>query len=170
MRLMDPVRYQGFKASGRLPSPKGVALAIIRLLRREDYQVTELVHLLQSDPAMTGRLLKVANAAAMGNARPVAALSNAIAVLGAYRVRDLVLAFSILQGYRSAACTCFDYQLFWSRSLATAIAAHALAKQAQIAAEEAFILGLLSDVGKLALGAHNCDLYCDALRMAAASG
>ena len=174
MRLMDPVRYEGFKASGRLPSPKGVALAIIRLLRRDEYKVAELVQLLQSDPAAAGRLIKFANSAAMSNTRPIVAIAQAVVLLGAYRVRDVVLGFSLLQDYCGGTCkvggdTVFDYQLFWSRSLAAAIAAQALAKHAQIAAEECFTLGLLCDIGKLSLAAYDCSLYGEALRMAAAS-
>ena len=56
MRPMDPTRYRKLKASGRLPSPKGVAVAIIRLLQQDDYKMDDLVRLLQSDPAIAGRL------------------------------------------------------------------------------------------------------------------
>ena len=169
MRPMDPTRYRKLKASGRLPSPKGVAVAIIRLLQQDDFKIDDLVRLLQSDPAIAGRLLKFANAGAMGNARPVVSIAKAVVVLGAYRVRDLVLGFSILHGYRRDGCDAFDYRGFWSRSLATAIAAQTLARHAQIAAEEAFTLGLLCDVGVLALSAVDCDSYRRMLQSAAAA-
>lgn len=159
MPPMDPVRYRKLKASGRLPSPKGVAVAIIRLLQRDDYKIDDLVRLLQSDPAIAGRLLKFANAGAMGNTRPVVSIAKAVVLLGAGRVRDLVLGFSILHGYRRDGCDAFDYRGFWSRSLGTAIAAQALAGHAQLAAEEAFTLGLLCDVGMLALSAVDCEAY-----------
>lgn len=167
MRPMDPTRYRKLKASGRLPSPKGVAVAIIRLLQQDDFKIDDLVRLLQSDPAIAGRLLKFANSGAMGNTRPVVSIAKAVVVLGAYRVRDLVLGFSILHGYRRDGCDAFDYRGFWSRSLATAIAAQALARHAQIAAEEAFTLGLLCDVGQLALSAVDCEAYRRMLGLAA---
>ena len=167
MRQMDPARYQKLKASGRLPSPKGVALAVIGLLRREDYQLAELVRLLKSDPAMAGRLLRFANAAALGGTRPVVAIADATLALGAHRVRDLVLGFSILHHHRSGDNECFGYETFWSRSLAMAIAAQALARHAQIAAEESFTLGLLCDIGVLALAAYDSDLYAQAQHLAA---
>lgn len=167
MRPMDPTRYRKLKASGRLPSPKGVAVAIIRLLQQDDYRIDDLVRLLQSDPAIAGRLLKFANAGAMGNTRPVVSVAKAVVVLGAYRVRDLVLGFSILHGYRRDGCDAFDYSGFWSRSLATAIAAQTLSGHAQIAAEEAFTLGLLCDVGLLALSAVDCESYRHMLELAA---
>ena len=66
MRLVDPDRYAALKATGKLPSPKGVALSIIRLLQRDDFRIGDLVRLVQSDPAIAGRILYFANAAAFG--------------------------------------------------------------------------------------------------------
>ena len=103
----------------------------------------------QSDPAISGRLLKYANAAAFGRSRPVVSLHRAIVALGSFRVRDLVIRFSVLQANRAGECSGFDYNGFWSRSLATAIACQDLARYAQIAGEENFTIGLLSRVGEL---------------------
>lgn len=159
MRLLDPARYEHLKASGRLPSPKGVAFAIVKLLQRDEYKMDDLERLVQSDPAIAGRLLKFANAAALANSRPIASISKAVMSLGAFRVRDLVLGFSVLHGHRGGECRGFDYPVFWSRSLATAIAAQALAGHSQISAEESFTLGLLADVGELALATLYPDRY-----------
>jgi len=164
MRYVRPEIYEKIRDGGCLPSPKGVALATIRLLRSDDYHLADLVRLLQSDPAMSGRLLRFANSAALGNGRPLVSIAEAVPRLGVHRVRDLVLGFSILHEYRNGQCEAFSYETFWSRSLATAIAAQALARQAQIAAEESFTVGLLCDIGTLALAAHDCGLYTEALR------
>ncbi|MGE5489705.1 MAG: diguanylate cyclase [Actinomycetota bacterium] len=153
MELLESSQYQRLKASGQLPSPQGVAFAIIKLLQRDDYRIEELIHLVQSDPAIAGRLLKFANAAIFGNGRPIVSLAKAVISLGAFRVRDLVLGFSVLHNHRSGDCPGFDYPHFWSRALATAIAAQALARQARVSAEENFTAGLLCDVGELALAA-----------------
>lgn len=166
MKLMDPSRYAELKASGRLPSPQGVAFAIIKLMRREDYQINELVHLVQSDPAIAGRILKFANAAAFAAGRTIVSLNKAIITLGAFRVRDLVLAFSVLHGYRDGHCRNFDFSAFWSRSLATAIACKEIAPLAQIAPEENFTAGLLSAVGELALASIFPEEYSEVLAQA----
>jgi two-component system cell cycle response regulator len=174
MHLMDPLRYQGIKACGRLPAPHGVAQAILQLLRREDYRVSELVRLLKSDPTTATRLVKFANTT-LGTAGSVAAVTQAVQLLGAFRVRDLVLAFSVLQWGRdqpcgSEDCRVFDREMFWSRSLATAVANLALAPYAQIAPEEAFALGLLNDVGRLALACFDCRRFAQAQHMSASTG
>jgi diguanylate cyclase (GGDEF)-like protein len=157
--LLPPERFADLKARGRLPSPKGVAAAIVRLLERDDFPVEQLVHLVQSDPAIAGRLLKVANAAAWGRPRPLVALRQAILALGALRVRDLVVGFSLLRHHQAGQCRTFDYAGFWSRSLATAIACQELAPRAQVPDEEIFTLGLLARVGELGLATLFPDAY-----------
>lgn len=164
MQLLPLERYAELKATGRLPSPRGVAVAIIRLLQRDEFPVNELVRLVQSDPAISGRLLKYANAAAFGRSRPVVSLHRAIVALGSFRVRDLVIGFSVLQSNRSGECGPFDYNGFWSRSLATAIACQDLARFAQIAGEENFTIGLLSRVGELGFATLYPDDYAAVLR------
>ena len=159
MQLVDPIRYVKLKASGRLPSPKGLALSIVRLLQRDDYRIDELVRLVQSDPAIAGELLKFSNTASFGLGRPIVSLSEAVTALGAHRVRVLVLALSTLHDHRTGHCPLFDYDKFWSRALAAAISAQALAPYAKINAEENFTAGLLCTLGELALASIFPDRY-----------
>ncbi len=159
MRFVAPERFAELKATGKLPSPKGVALSIIRLLQREDYRVQDLVQLVQSDPAIAGRILYFANAAAFGRSRPIISLQRAIVALGSFRVRDLVIGLSVMHNHRGGLCTEFDYEKFWGHSLATGIACQELAHFAQIASEEIFTIGLLSRVGELALATLFPDDY-----------
>ena len=163
MRLVDPERYAALKATGKLPSPKGVALSIIRLLQRDDFRIGDLVSLVQSDPAIAGRILYFANAAAFGRSRPIVSLQRAIVALGSFRVRDLVIGLSVMHSHRSGACAEFDYEGFWAHSLATGIACQELAHFAQIASEELFTIGLLSRVGELALATLYPDEYAGIL-------
>ncbi len=159
MKLISPERFAELRTGGRLPSPRGVAAAIARLLQRDDFPLDQLVGLVQGDPALAGRLLKVANAAAWGRSRPLVALRQAIVALGAYRVRDLAVGFSLLRAHRAGLCRTFDYGAFWSLSLATAIACQELAPQARIPAEENFTLGLLARVGELGLASLYPEAY-----------
>jgi diguanylate cyclase (GGDEF)-like protein len=159
MKLVDPIRYVKLKASGRLPSPKGLALSIVRLLQQDDYKISDLVRLVQSDPVIAGELLKFSNAASYGHGRPIISLSDAVSILGTVRVRMLVLALSVLHDHRSGQCPQFNYERFWSRALATAISAQALASHAKINADENFTAGLLCTLGELALASIFPDRY-----------
>lgn len=163
MHFVDPDRFAELKATGKLPSPKGVAFSIIRLLQREDFRISDLVQLVQSDPAISGRILYFANAAAFGRSRPIVSLQRAIVALGSFRVRDLVIGLSVMHSHRSGQCKEFDYEQFWGHSLATGIACRELAHFAQIAGEEIFTIGLLCRVGELALATLFPDEYSEIL-------
>lgn len=163
MRYIDPDRYAALKATGKLPSPKGVALAIIRLLQRDDFRTADLVQLVQSDPAIAGRILFFSNAAAFGRSRPIVSLQRAIVALGSFRVRDLVIGLSIMHNHKKGQCSAFDYDDFWGHSLATGIACQELAQFAQITSEEIFTIGLLARVGELALATLFPDEYASIL-------
>ena len=149
---IDIRTFEQIKASGDLPSPKGAALAIIRLTRKEDLSLAELARVIKTDPAFVGRLIKAANAAAFGARRSVASVQDALVVLGLSSVRNMALGFSLLSSYRSGGCRGFDYDGFWSGSLVMAIAMQAVAQRIRSApADEMFCLGLLSHIGELAL-------------------
>jgi len=152
MSIHDPSKFEELKASGRLPSPKGVAAAVLRLSQRDDVTNADLARLVKTDPAFAGRLIKAANSIRMVGQRPVVAVGDAIMLLGIPAVRQLALGFSLVAGYRNGACKTFDYDTFWSRSLLTAIGMQILTTHTRAAPpEETFTSGLLSRVGCLAL-------------------
>ena len=153
MQLVDPVLYIKLAATRKLPTPQGLALSITKLLRQDDYRIEDLVRLVQSDPALAGELLKFSNAASYGNSRTIVSLPKAVITLGTRQVGVLVLALSVLHSNRVGLCIEFDYEQYWSRALAIAISAQALASYAKINNEENFTAGLLSGVGELALAA-----------------
>lgn len=163
------IRLEQLRATGDLPSPKGAALAIIRLTQREDTSLAELTQTVKTDPAFVGRLIKAANSANNAGRRPVASIQDALALLGMPIVRNLALGFSLLSGYRSGSCRNFDYKRFWSHSLVFAVALQALAKQSRASApDEAFCIGLLARIGELALATLFPDTYASLLEQTAA--
>ena len=151
MRLVPVERFAELKATGKLPSPRGVALSIIRLLQQDDFRINDLAQLVQSDPAIAGRMLYFANAAAFGRSRPIVSLQRAIVALGSFRVRDLVIGLSVMHSHRGGLCPEFDYERFWGHSLVTAIACQEFSQITQISSEEIFTVGLLARIGELAL-------------------
>lgn len=153
-------KLQELKAMGDLPSPKGAALAVMRLTRKDGVSIEELAHMVQTDPALVGRVIKAANSSQTGAHRPVAAVKDALILLGVPTVRYLALSFSLLSGHRSGQCSNFDYRRFWSYSLACAVASQAISAQTRAAPpEEAFSVGLLCRIGELSLATVFPDDY-----------
>lgn len=168
MNPMDLSRFEKLKTLGNLPSPKGVALAIMRLTQKEDASMAELARIIKPDPAFVGRLIKAANSVNANPGRPVVSVQEALVVLGMPAVRNMALGFSLLSQYREGACRGFDYARFWSSSLACGIALQALTLRTRAAqAEEAFSVGLLARIGELALATLYPAEYAEVLRSAA---
>lgn len=160
MNAIDLSKLDQIKAAGDLPSPKGAAMAIIRLTQRDDASLADLARMVKSDPAFVARLIKAANAARGGGGRPIASIHDALMVLGIPAVRSMALGFSLLSNFNSGNCRNFDYAHFWSRSLVFAVALQALVKITHAApADEAFSVGLLAHIGELALATIFPDDY-----------
>jgi HD-like signal output (HDOD) protein len=134
----------------KLPSPNGVALAIMQACNREDVSIAEVALLIKGDPVLTGRLLELANSTSMGG-RPVASVEAAVGRLGLRAICQLALSFSLIDQHSTGYCYAFDYPEFWIHSLLMAIAMGELAALRRIgAADELFTCGLLAQVGCLA--------------------
>jgi putative nucleotidyltransferase with HDIG domain len=151
-----------------LPTLPAVAVRVLDATGRDDTAATDVTRLLESDPALSARILKLVHrsdlAARGGTAETVA---RAVALLGFDAVRCATLAVAVYQtlGGTSGSAgvsptnpnyTPFDRAAFWTHSLAVACCADLLATRLpvkDVAPAQAFLCGLLHDVGKAALDA-----------------
>ncbi len=160
MNSTDKSILEEIKASGRLPSPTGVALTILELTRDPRASIDEMARILHGDPSLSGQIIKYANSAAAGNRNPVASINDALVRLGMRLVRQLCLGFSILSNTQSGQCEGFDYDAFWARSLAMASSCQTLARtMGTVNPDEGFTCGLLADIGGLALASVYPEKY-----------
>jgi len=158
----DP--YELIKATERLPSPKGVALEILRLTEDENTTIEVLSAVIESDPALSSKLLKIVNSPLAGMPRTIASLTRAAVLLGFKTVANLALSLSLISDNRDTKCDAFDYDAFWSKSLARAVAARHLSKLVKIFShDEAFTCALLAKIGRLAFASAYPDRYSQAL-------
>jgi len=135
----------------RLPTPKGVALALTKACQGEDVHLDTIAGLVRTDPALSGRLLALANSAASGG-RALASVDEAIARMGLSTVTQVALAFSLIDQYSEGHCTNFNYAGFWNQSLLMAAASQRLGTLRKLGpASELFTVGLLAQIGSLAL-------------------
>ncbi len=134
-----------------LPSPKGVALALMEACQQEDISTHEIIKLIQTDPALSGRLIHRANKANQST-RPISSVSDAVTCIGFKAVKQLAMGFSLIDQYHEGTCKQFDYQKFWSRSLLMGIALQELGKSTRVCMPgELFACGLMAGIGCLAL-------------------
>jgi len=149
---MDRAKFEELKHSNQLPSPSGVGMQILVLSQDEDCGLDDIVGVIQADPALTGRIIRLASSAQAAGRAPIATARDAAVRLGMRTVSNLALGFTLISGNRSGRCEGFRYDEYWSWSLANAVAAELLSRETGIAQPaEAFTCGLLARIGELAL-------------------
>lgn len=135
-----------------LPSLPVVALRILQMCQADDVSVNDMAEVVGQDPVLTAKILKLVNSPLFGVARKIVSLPQAMMVLGLRTVKVLTLSFSLVDSYGQKRVEWFDYKTYWRRSLTQAVAARLIAEEAAtLIRDEAFVAGLLSNLGILAM-------------------
>jgi HD-like signal output (HDOD) protein len=130
-----------------LPVMPELALRLMRTLEREDTTMAEVAALIERDPSLSVKVLRMANSAGVGAQREVATLRDAANVLGMRRLRDLSLAACVSNLFPKDGQ--FDRPRFWRHGLATAGHAKVLAGLCKIDPDAAYIAGLVMRIGRV---------------------
>jgi len=129
-----------------------VYLRIKRILDDPTSSLADVAEALQTDPAMTARLMRVANSAFYGRPGGIATIARAVTLLGSQQVHDLVLASAVIQSFDRLVPGPLRPQDFWRGSILAAATAKLLAEHCGfLDAERLLVAGLLAQVGQLAL-------------------
>ncbi len=124
--MTNEFNFHELKASERLPSPSGTALAIVKLVQQDNATLQQVAQLVKIDPALSGRILRFVNSAAFGAQRPIANIQDAVMMMGMQAARNFALSLSLIGNNSSGNCSGFDYAAYWSHSLAMAVAITAI--------------------------------------------
>ncbi len=143
----------------RLPSLPAVATELILSFEKETVDTDALARKIALDPSLSAATLRLANSSFYGLAGKVATLADAIMVLGLRQLRSLVVTAAVVGRLPVPAGTGFDVDAFWRHSICTALAARQIAEHLKIPAEQAYIAGLLHDIGRLALATCFPELF-----------
>jgi two-component system, cell cycle response regulator len=161
---MTRKEFEDLKQSGQLPSPAGVGMKILTLTQKDDCSIDELQKILQADPALTGRILKLATSVGVSGSQPVRSVKEATMRLGLRTVTSLALGFSLVSSSRIGQCSRFDYDEYWTRSLVRALAGQEISERTgRAVSAEAFTCALLGLVGQLALASCHPEDYAELL-------
>jgi putative nucleotidyltransferase with HDIG domain len=136
-----------------LPALPTMLATLNRLMADPRTSADTLGKALGSDPALVSKVLKLVNSAFYGFPGRIGTISQAVVILGFSSIRNLVLTTSVMQMFGTKGQKQgFDVEAFWRHSLQTAALARQLAfEKGQAYIEEAFIGGLLHDMGRMVL-------------------
>lgn len=135
-----------------LPSPSAVALELMRALDRRDLGMRDIANIARKDPALVARMIQLANSAIFVGMRPAVAIEEAVLRIGIGGLARLAIAMSLMQASKSATVEGFDLQRYWMTSIQRGLVFQHLSQRVgKMPSAEAFSLGLLVDVGQLAM-------------------
>jgi HD-like signal output (HDOD) protein len=141
------------KDTARLPSPPAIAVRILEAVKMDDFCFGELAAIIQSDPALTARILKVANSSFYSLPSKVSSIEKA-GCIGGKRSQEHCSLLCDLEQHEEAGRWKFDFDFFWRRSITAAVGANLVASLVNHQSEDTFITALLQDIGIITV--HSC--------------
>ena len=148
----------------QLPPARAAALRVVQVVDDPDSGSVDVAKAAASDPALTTRMLRMANSAYYGLSGRVSSASFAVTVIGFATVRSLAAV--------SAAGFVGDGDLppgFWARGTATAAGTALLARRVGAGAADGFCVGILHDLGTALLYRHDPEVHGALLARATAA-
>lgn len=140
-----------FKGDLQLTSPPNIYFELQQIIANPDKSITDIGFIIEQDPALSIRLLKIVNSAFFGLPGKITTIKNAIAIIGVKELQNLVLATVIIDKFSSLPSGLLSMQDFWARSLRCALISKELCiyKINKSDLDSIFICGLLHDIGQL---------------------
>lgn len=164
----EELRKTIYSKIDEIPTLPAVVPKLLRLIESEKSNTDDIAHAISRDPALTSKILKVANSAYYGFAQEISSLDKAVPLLGFNMVKSLALSIGVIRSlpYQKESSR-FSRQGLWIHSLAVATAMKKLSSRLRKGDDGyLFVIGLLHDIGKIVLDQFFCDLFQRALEEA----
>lgn len=135
---------------GELPAMPGTVAEVLEVTSNPDVEMSDVCRVVEQDPAMAAKILKVSNSSYYGMKQFVATIKLALVILGVREVRNIVLGISVFDTMKDENVPVKVVQDIWTNSLAVAALSKKLTGHLNLGMQgEEFITGLLSDIGKM---------------------
>jgi HD-like signal output (HDOD) protein/nitrogen-specific signal transduction histidine kinase len=138
-----------------LPSLSPLTLQLIDVAANELSSIVDLTRIIEQDPGLTARLLKIVNSAFYAHKEEISSISYAVMVAGFKKIRMMALNISLKDTFPLGKVNGMDYDFFWKTSLYRAILSQELTKGSYLCTrldhEEVFTAGLILELGLLLL-------------------
>ena len=133
-----------------IPPLSPVAMRLVELAADDNCSAGDLANLIEKDPSLSVRLLKLANSAFFRTLYPVTTLNQAVVKVGFHHLRVMALSVSLRDTFPMGKVGALDYEEFWRISIYRALLARYLARELKTcSSEEAFVAALIMEIGLL---------------------
>ncbi|MCC6328375.1 MAG: HDOD domain-containing protein [Acidobacteria bacterium] len=148
------------------PSPGGV-MRLTTVLRDYDASTTKVAEAINFEPSLVTRILRLANSPIYSLEKHVTTMQQAVNAVGTVTIHDIVMMELTSKTFSDAIYKSREVQTIWKHSLAVGLMARELSKILRHrGSEEAFVCGLLHDVGKILLLTYDSDGFLEAMEAA----
>jgi len=135
---------------GELPTLPSIATAIMEKTLEANVNAKQIAELVEKDQALALKVLKVANSPFYRRIKEISTIRGAVVLLGFNVLKSIVLSISVINLFNQKDRRALDFYTFWQHSIACAVCAKSIAaKILPASAEDAFVAGLLHDLGKV---------------------
>jgi nitrogen-specific signal transduction histidine kinase/HD-like signal output (HDOD) protein len=147
--------YTRIRKTGNLPTLSGILLKLLEACDNDAAPLAEIASLVSKDPALSFRVLQLVNSSFSGHRSNFTGIEQAVASLGVNSIKNIAVTTSIHQVFeqkRFKAVKQFNINTFWWHSLMCATLARRIAKKIRFSnINEAYLSGLLHDIGRMVL-------------------
>ncbi|MFQ5609227.1 MAG: HDOD domain-containing protein [Woeseiaceae bacterium] len=148
------------KTCTSFPSPPPIALQVIELAQNPETDLGSVAHTISADPALTSKVMRIANSALYARRRQSSNLRQALIVLGLNATLTLALSFTLVATLKADPDQGLDLDAYWRRGLMSATWGKLLATEfGRRDPEEIFLASLLQDIGMLAIDKFAPEVY-----------
>jgi putative nucleotidyltransferase with HDIG domain len=134
----------------KLPPMKSTVLRLMELLRDQDVMTATLAETVRYDPILATRVLRLANSALYSLRKPVTTIQKALDAIGTRSLYDLVMLDAMADGFGTEIRNSVLIKTIWEHSVAVGLLSRELSRMLKLqGGEEAFVCGLLHDIGKI---------------------
>lgn len=167
---MPDIKEKVMEAMRELPPFPSAVQKLLAVMRDEDSSAMDVNQVISSDQALAGKILKLVNSSYYGMSGEVSTVTRAVVVLGFSGVRNVAMGFGMVSAMKKLGGT--SMTAFWDHAIAAGAGAQAMAEQMgpQHDPEEAFIAGLMHDIGHVVLASAAPDEWRAAQDAAKAGG
>jgi len=151
-----------------IPSLPSLYCNIMHELRSPDVSIKRVGNIIEQDPSMSAKILQLVNSSFFGIPRHIADLSQAVIMLGLDTIRSLVLTMGIFAKLDTSTIKTFHLEQLYDHSIKTGTIAQKIAmheKTDRKTADNAFITGLLHDLGKIIFAVNFPETYARVLKL-----
>ena len=128
-----------------------ISTQILRLFRDENINLRQVEELVEKDPPLAAKILKIVNSSFYGLLNKISTIEHAIIILGLNEIRSVAIGFAIQSHFKSHSNS-FEPARFWKHSIICSQIAKYLAKYFNVVDDGTYFLsGLIHDIGKLVI-------------------